>query len=258
MGLWVNSPAAPFLGHGSTAATEVGALATLGLFVAGWTVMITAMMLPTATGVVATFGRVVRGRPNHLVLQGGVVSGFLIVWLIVGVTFRVGDRGVHAVVAEIAWLGSRPRLIGGTVLVGAGLFQFTALKYRCVTACRSPKSFVYRHWRGERPLADAFAVGVAYGRSCIGCCWALMLLLFALGSASLEWMLALAVVMALEKNGAVGRRLVSVVGVALIVLGATVLLDVWPAPLLAPTSASAVWPSIPRPAIASIPPAPGP
>jgi predicted metal-binding membrane protein len=99
------------------------------------------------------------------------------------------------------------------------MFELTSLKHRCLTACRSPRSFVYRYWRGGRPAADAFRVGLSYGVSCVGCCWALMLVVFALGTVSLAWMLAFAAVMVIEKSTQFGRALVAPVGGVLIAAG---------------------------------------
>jgi predicted metal-binding membrane protein len=106
------------------------------------------------------------------------------------------------------------------VLVGAGLFQFSSLKHRCLTACRSPRSFVYRHWRGGRAQLDAFRVGFFYCVSCVSCCLALMLVTFALGMASLAWMFGFAAVMAAEKTTRWGAAMARPVGAMLVVGGA--------------------------------------
>jgi predicted metal-binding membrane protein len=103
------------------------------------------------------------------------------------------------------------------VLVLAGGFQFSKLKDRCLTVCRSPGGYLRQHYR--RGAAAAFRLGAGHGVFCVGCCWALMLVAFAAGVASLWWMAALTAVMVFEKTGRGGRRGVRPIGVGLIALG---------------------------------------
>lgn len=222
--LWGASPYARYLGHGTSPDGAAAAAAGLAVFLLGWALMIAAMMLPTATGLLSSFQQVVQRRPDRRRLEASVVAGFLGTWVAVGYGFQAFDAGVHAVVGAVAWLDARPQLIGASALVAAGAFQFTSLKHRCLTACRSPRNFIYRHWRGGRPESDAARIGVAYGLSCVGCCWALMLMLFALGTASLVWMLGVGALMAAEKNVAGGAALSRPVGAGLIAAGALVAL----------------------------------
>ena len=100
----------------------------------------------------------------------------------------------------------------------AGVYQFSSLKYRCLDKCRSPVAFVMQNWRGHERW-DALRLGVRHGVFCLGCCWALMLLLFAVGVGSIGWMLVLAAVMATEKNATWGRRLSGPLGIVLVVGG---------------------------------------
>jgi predicted metal-binding membrane protein len=218
---WDASPYAGYLQHDHLPDGAADEALAFGLFVAGWLLMITAMMLPTAMRLLRDFARTVRRRPERRSLQALVVVGFLAAWLAMGSVFRMFDVGVHAAVGSVGWLEQRPDLLAGGVLVAAGLFQFSSLQHRCLTACRTPRSFIYRHWRGGDPHADALRIGLVYGASCIGCCWALMLLMFAVGMADLAWMLGLATVMAVEKNARWGLALVRPVGVGLIAAGVT-------------------------------------
>jgi predicted metal-binding membrane protein len=110
-----------------------------------------------------------------------------------------------------------------TLLV-AGAYQFSPLKYHCLEKCRSPLSFALEHWRGRRERLHALWLGVHHGLFCIGCCWSLMLLMFAVGVGNLGWMLALSAVMAAEKNLPWGRRLSAPLGVALLFWGAVLIL----------------------------------
>ena len=98
----------------------------------------------------------------------------------------------------------------------AGAFQFTRLKYRCLDQCRTPFSFILQHWRGRRPKWNAFALGAHHGVFCVGCCWAIMLLMFVVGTGNVGYMLALGAIMALEKNTPWGRQLSRPLGFALL------------------------------------------
>ena len=224
--VWSSSPWGRFLGHGEggEAALGGGYLVLLLVFVAGWTLMTVAMMLPTSMPLVALFRALVRRRPDGGRLVASLVGGYLSVWILFALVVHAGDRGVHAAVHQIGWLQSNAWTIAaGTVLL-AGMYQFSSLKYRCLDKCRSPFSFVMGHWRGGRGSAEAFRLGVDHGRFCLGCCWSLMLVMFAVGLGNLAWMFALAVVMALEKNHPLGRRLSAPVGVFLLAWGAVLVL----------------------------------
>lgn len=217
---WSASPYAGYLQHGHEQANgAAGEVAAIGLFLAGWLLMSMAMMLPTATRLLRDFALMVRPRPDRVRLRALVVVGFLSIWLATGYVFRTFDGVVHAIVASIGWLEQRPDVIAGGTLIAAGLFQFSPLHDRCLAACRSPRSFIICHWRGGRPHVDALRIGLAYGASCVGCCWAIMLVMFALGAANLAWMLGLATVMAVEKNVRWGGRLVRPVGAGLVGAG---------------------------------------
>lgn len=210
------SPYARYVHHDYQPASAAGQAGAVALFLAGWTLMLLAMMLPTATKLLAAVARIGGDRAAARRLQLLAAAGFIATWIAVGYAFRTGDVLVHATVDSIGWLQQRPELIPAAVLAAAGLFQFSALKHRCLTACRTPTSFLYRHWHGEHPDRDALRIGMSYGVSCVGCCWALMLVMFGLGTVSLAWMLALATVMAVEKNSAFGARLSAPVGLLLI------------------------------------------
>ena len=106
--------------------------------------------------------------------------------------------------------------VGAAVLAGAGLFQWSALKYRCLDECRTPFGFVASRWHGVSPAREALRIGIDHGIFCVGCCWALMLTMFVVGIGSVGWMLALAALMAAEKNLPFGRRLRTPVGLALL------------------------------------------
>src|SRR5262245_12385554 len=216
---WGQSPYGRFLSHeelGQPASIE-GGYATLVLrFVAGWTLMTVAMRLPTSLPLVALFRSFVRTRPRRARLTAMLVLGYVGVWTTFGLVVHVGDRNVHAIVERSAWLEANAWAIGAGTILLAGAYQFAPLKYRCLEKCRSPLSFVMEHWHGGRGEAEAFRLGVHHGFYCLGCCWSLMLLMFAVGVGNLGWMLALGAVMAIEKNVPWGRRLSTPLGLVLL------------------------------------------
>lgn len=213
------SPYARYVDHDYAAPGAGAQLVGIAVFLASWLLMSTAMMLPTTAHLLRDFELTVRRRPERRGLRTLVIAGFLATWIATGYVFRTADLGVHVGVESWGWLQERPQLLSAAVLVSAGLFQFSALKHRCLMACRSPRSFIYRHWHGRNARAEAVRIGIAYGLSCVGCCWALMLVMFAVGTASLVWMLALATVMALEKNTRHGAAMSRPIGVGLIAIG---------------------------------------
>jgi predicted metal-binding membrane protein len=214
LAVWHASPHGRFLHH------EGGGLALpleMALFAAGWLLMIVAMMLPTSIPLVATFGALVRSRPERSVLVGLVVGGYVLVWSAFGLLAWLLDRIVHAAVDATPWLASQPQLLVAATLLLAGAWQFSPLKYRCLDECRSALGFILNRWRGDGPRREALALGLAHGAFCVGCCWSLMLLMFGVGLGNLLWMLGLGTVMAVEKNAPWGRRLGRPLGVGLIV-----------------------------------------
>jgi predicted metal-binding membrane protein len=219
--LWSETPYGRFLSHEEGGAAGLGEdyLALLLVFVAGWTLMTVAMMLPTSLPVVAFFRSLVRRRPDARTLVALVVLGYLSVWTLFAFAVHVGDQGIHAAVGRSNWLEENAWVIGaGTVLL-AGVFQFTPLKYHCLDKCRSPLAFVMADWHGRRGRVEAFRLGMHHGVFCLGCCWSLMLLMFAVGVGNIAWMLALGTVMAVEKNMPWGRRLSAPLGVFLVGFG---------------------------------------
>jgi len=195
---------------------------TLLLFLATWQLMTAAMMLPSSLPMMLIFRGVSRSQPRPRLVFGLFLLGYFAVWTGFAAVALVHDAGLHWLVDHWRWLAARPWLIGGSVLILAGAFQFSPLKERCLDACRDPLSFL---WRGyARGLGPAWSLGIRHGLFCFGCCWALMLTMFAVGMGSLAWMAALTGVMTIEKTSRHGKRLVPFVGAALIVWGTLVLL----------------------------------
>jgi predicted metal-binding membrane protein len=206
--------------HGDTAAAGTGALTSAGLI--GWFLMVVAMMLPPALPLLRMLQRLVaRHRSRQALVLSGVAS-FLAVWMLLGVLLVTGDAILTAL-TEGTWRPAPQVLVGGVLLL-AGAFQLSPLKSRCLIACRSPRSFAVAHWHGERhPAIESAAIGAAYGASCVGCCWALMLVCFAGGTAHLATMVPLTVLMTAERMTPFGTKLVRPIGVAALATGAALL-----------------------------------
>jgi len=221
--IWGGSPYGRFLNHESLNELSLGESPVLLAFVAGWTLMSAAMMLPTSLPLVSLFHRLVNRRPDRAWLVVLLIAGYLGVWTLFGAVIHLGDWGLHHVTERIEWLHANAWAIGAATLLLAGVYQFTPFKYRCLERCRSPLSFIVEHWQGRHEQAQALWLGVHHGIFCLGCCWSLMLLMFAVGAGNLGWMLALGGVMAVEKNALWGRRISAPLGVALLLWGVAVL-----------------------------------
>ncbi len=222
--LWEQSPYGRFLNHGELG--NIGFdqpavdLIQLGvLYVAGWTLMTMAMMLPTTVPLLEIFRRLTRQRSDRALLVTQVIAGYLLVWLGFGIAAHVFDLGLHRLFDQSAWLQNNAWVFGAGPLIVAGLFQFSRLKYRCLDKCRAPLSFVIQHWHRDNNQRQALLLGVNHGIYCVGCCWALMLLMFAVGTGNVGWMLVLGGVMAVEKNLSWGRHLSTPLGLTLIAWG---------------------------------------
>ncbi len=229
--LWEASPYGRYLDHGDwTQAGLAGAICSflpqgevmvpLLLYAGGWLLMSAAMMLPTTLPLLEVFRRLTAERADARALLVLVIVGYLLAWAGFGIVAHLLDIGVNGAVRQSTWLTFNGWALGAAVLALAGAFQFSALKHHCLTRCRAPFSFVVSHWHGVAPRKEALWLGISHGIFCVGCCWALMLLMFVVGTGSVGWMLALGAVMALEKNlrgnGWLTRNLGAGLGVALI------------------------------------------
>jgi predicted metal-binding membrane protein len=232
--IWAQTPYGRYLDHGEWLQSgfaagicrvlPAGSVLLPGLlYVTGWVVMTVAMMLPTALPLLAIFAGITAGRADRGLLLTLVIAGYLFIWSAFGLLAHAADMGLHAIVASNTWLSFNGWIVGVLILAIAGLFQFSRLKYRCLDKCRTPFSFVNEHWRGRSERRQSFLLGVHHGLFCVGCCWAIMLLMFVVGTGSVGWMLAVGAVMALEKNVAWGRWLSVSLGFALLAASAGVL-----------------------------------
>lgn len=211
--------------HDSLAEGHLSSWAALGVFVLAWQLMIVAMMLPSSLPIVRLFNRASAGEPRPLLVKAAFLGGYAVLWTAFGAVAFLGDLGVHRVVDAWGWLAARPWLVAGGVLILAGAFQFSALKDRCLQLCRHPAAYFEARYRPG--VGAGFLLGARHGAHCIGCCWALMLVAFAAGVASLGWMATLTAIMVVEKTVPGGDRVVKPIGLAFIGLGILVLAASW-------------------------------
>jgi predicted metal-binding membrane protein len=210
------------LHHDALVADGPAVWVALPVFLVAWQVMIAAMMLPSSLPLVRLFAATSVGQPRPRAAMTAFLGGYALVWSAFGALAFLFDLGVHAAVDASPWLHEHDWLLGGSVLVLAGASQFTKLKDACLDKCRHPAAFMLRFY--ERGTGGGFRLGARHGVFCVGCCWALMLVMFAAGVASLVWMALLTAVMVHEKTRPLGARAVPVTGLALLAAGSTVLL----------------------------------
>jgi predicted metal-binding membrane protein len=187
---------------GSQGVQGVAAQAAQGaLVLLMWVAMTLAMMLPTAAGMIVTYAQIAdtaarKGEPavSPLILTAGYVA----VWL----GFALAATVLQVALTNVALLdpamASASPLFSGAVFLGAGAYQFTALKHACLTRCQRPFPFFFANWSSAP--RTIFRLGLQQGLFCLGCCWATMLAIFAVGVMNVVWMVALGLVMTVEKQ----------------------------------------------------------
>ena len=190
-------------------------LGTLGWFLGIWVVMMAAMMFPSVSPTVALYARLSRRRSPLAPLV--FTSGYLLTWLAPGLlAFGVSAAARNLLAGEISWNGTGRWLAGSTLLVAAA-YEVTPFKDVCLGKCRSPLGFLIGSWRDG--LSGALKMGARHGAWCVGCCWALMASLFALGVMSIAWMAFIAALIAAEKVLPWGRAVNYSTAALLLVLG---------------------------------------
>jgi predicted metal-binding membrane protein len=205
--------------------TPGAALGGLGFYVTVWVVMMGAMMFPSVAPTVMMYDRLrdghrARGRGAAPDATPIFVLGYLLVWTAAGlVAYGLLAAGGELDPAFLAW-DEAGRWLAGGVIVAAGIYQLTPWKQACLVKCRSPMMFLAERWRDGR--AGALGLGARHGTWCLGCCWALMAALFAVGVMSIGWMAVIAAFIAAEKLLPWPKTSRHAVGVALVVLGLAV------------------------------------
>jgi predicted metal-binding membrane protein len=200
-------------------------LATFRVMVVMWVAMMIAMMLPSAAPMILLFAAIdrrktVRGSPYRA--TGLFALGYLVVWAAFSIAATWAQWGLEQGKLLSPAMATSSSALAGALFLLAGLYQLTPLKRACLRQCRSPLDFLTRYWRGG--AFGAFRMGVRHGLFCLGCCWAVMALLFVGGVMNMLWIAALALFVLVEKVVPVGRLLGHAGGIGLILWGSATLL----------------------------------
>jgi predicted metal-binding membrane protein len=195
--------------------------ADLVLLLAMWWIMMVGMMLPSAAPMILTFAAINRGRRARRQPYTPTVlftAGYLVAWGGFSVAATLAQWALEraSLLSPMAMKTTSP-LLGGLLFIAAGLYQVTPLKSACLSSCRSPFDFVVNHWRDG--AGGALRMGIAHGLYCLGCCWILMGLLFAVGAMNLAWVTALAAVVLVEKLFPGGVWIARIGGLLLVAWG---------------------------------------
>jgi predicted metal-binding membrane protein len=196
-------------------------LADLGLAFSMWAIMMIAMMTPSATPMILAFARLTStasGGGRGMTTTMAFLTGYLVVWVSFGAGATLLQWALHSggLISPQA-VSVAPRL-GGALLLLAGIYQLTPLKYLCLTHCRSPAQFLMFSWRDG--VTGALKMGLRHGLYCVGCCWSLMLLLFVGGVMNLVWVAGMTAYFVVEKSIPAGQWLAQGTGVVALATGA--------------------------------------
>lgn len=212
---------------GMPAAAGPWGAADLGLVLLMWLVMTFAMMLPTAAPMILTFTDVAANKLDGRALMrrtAAFVGGYLTVWAGFCLAATALQAGLHALALTTPGLVVASPWLAGGLLIGAAAYQFTPLKDLCLTACRNPMTWLFGYWRNGD--AGAFRMGLRHGGHCLGCCWALMLVMLVAGVMNLAWVALLSALMLAEKVLPRGDRAGRAAGLLLGAWGLILLLNI--------------------------------
>jgi len=187
-----------------------------------WAVMVVGMMTPSAAPMILIYAQVGRQAAfdnKPFAATAWFVGGYLLAWMAFSLAATSAQWGLERAALLTPMMASASNILGGVVLIAAGLYQWTPLKEACLFNCQSPLTFILRHGGFRGDPAGALGLGVRHGTYCIGCCWALMVLLFVGGVMNLFWIAALAIFVLLEKVIPSGRIIARVAGVIFMAWG---------------------------------------
>lgn len=189
-----------------------------------WGAMTLAMMLPSAAPMIMTYAGIAdtaAHQGKRIVSPLVLGSGYMVVWFGFAVIATLVQIAITRAALLDAGMVSASGLFSGAIFIAAGVYQFTALKHACLTRCQHPFPFFFANW--ATTSRGVFRLGVKQGLYCLGCCWAMMLVMFAVGVMNVAWMAGIGLVMTIEKMLA-GRRFTYAVGIVLVGAGAIVML----------------------------------
>jgi predicted metal-binding membrane protein len=196
-----------------------------GLFLAVWIAMMIATMFPATAPMILMVARISANKrqAGHAVSPlKYFLAGYLLLWTALGVPTYFLAVGAESLAGNVDVVADNAARIGGALIVAGGLYQFSKLKDRCLTACRSPLHFVMAHWRDGR--LGALKMGLHHGWHCAGCCWALMLVMFPLGMMNVAALATVTALIYAEKVLPTGNRIRYAAGFALVAFGIAVML----------------------------------
>jgi predicted metal-binding membrane protein len=191
-----------------------------------WTVMMVAMMTPSAVPMIIMYARMGRKAEAHntpLVATVWFVTGYFLVWTSFSLLATLVQWALERAALLDSAMATTNNTLGALVFVAAGSYQWTRLKDACLIQCHEPFAFLVRHGGFRRDAPGCVMLGLRHGAYCIGCCWALMTLLFVGGVMNVLWIVLLALLVLLEKVTPFGRRIAPLAGIALIAAGAWLL-----------------------------------
>lgn len=191
-----------------------------------WVVMMIGMMIPSVAPMILLYARVgrqaaIQSKPFPSAIW--FLGGYLLAWTQFSLVATLAQWGLDRAALLTPMMASGNRILGGSVLVAAGLYQWTPLKDMCLRQCQAPLMFIQRHGGFRRDANGSVVLGARHGLYCIGCCWVLMALLFVGGVMNILWIAALAILVLAEKLAPVGRQIARISGAGFIAGGAWLL-----------------------------------
>jgi len=190
-----------------------------------WTVMMIGMMTGSAVPAVLVMakGRAARGEGAVSPITLLFASGYLLIWTVFSAVAAVAQWALHSAALLSPAMKTSSPWLAGAVLIVAGAYQWTPFKQACLAHCQNPLNFLMLHWRNG--WSGALAMGVRHGAYCVGCCWALMAVLFVIGVMNLVGVALLALLVLVEKIMPAGRLVSRVAGAAFVVAGIVVIVN---------------------------------
>ncbi len=199
----------------------MGWFTTAGFLTLMWTAMATAMMVPTAAPMISSYLQICEtaaAKSIRTVSPLVLIAGYISVWIAFSITAALAQTAMMYVSIISPAMVASHKGLAALLLIFAGIYQFTELKQACLNKCRSPLSFFFANWSDR--TGDIFKLGLRQGVFCLGCCWALMLIMFVAGVMNVIWMVLLTVLMVAEKTVTQADPLRRIAGFGLIAWGA--------------------------------------
>lgn len=215
----MGSAAAP-MGMAMASTTVAWSVTDALLMFAMWWIMMIGMMVPSAAPMILTFATInrrKRERDQPYVPTAIFTASYLIAWGAFSVVATAAQWGLQKAALISPMLVANSPYLAGALFIGAGIYQWTPLKHSCLKNCQSPLNFIINRWRGGR--RGAFAMGWEHGLFCLGCCWLLMAILFAVGVMNLLWVGTIAAFVFVEKLFPAGEWFARLSGIAMAAIG---------------------------------------